>query len=415
MKFWFIALKDVLIQFRDRNAVLLMLAAPLVMAFIMGAAFGGQGNQSTSPIQDIPVIIVNQDEGELGQIFADVFAPDNLDGLFAPVEMDDLAGAMLLVQKGEVRAVVYVPPTFSQVIRQGEDAEASVQVEVYTDPVANISPFIVRSVVDQITGALNVAIITQEVATSQILEHARELGPKMTDLEEIMRDEMSGAFQSSQPARKLISLSKNQAGEAEQFNLMGYFAPSMAIFFLMFTMFDGTRTILEERQGQTLQRIITTATPARQFIAGKILGSLLTGLLQFTILVLATSLIFQLNWGDPVGVVLLVISTVLAATSIGVFVASLTKNLQQANIAGTVITLVFAVLGGNFVSLYAFSGFINTLSKLTINRWALEGFTELSLAKVSYTAILPNVGVLLGISLVFFTISVNIFYRRFVK
>ena len=71
MKTWTIALKDTLVRFRDRNAILLMIAAPLLISLVMGAAFGGQGGD-TSPIYEIPVVLVNADEGDLGESFVEI-------------------------------------------------------------------------------------------------------------------------------------------------------------------------------------------------------------------------------------------------------------------------------------------------------------------------------------------------------
>ena len=71
MKSLSIALKDTLIAFRDRNALMLMFAAPLMIALVMGLAFGGAAND-TSPISEIPVVIVNFDEGDLGGQFAEI-------------------------------------------------------------------------------------------------------------------------------------------------------------------------------------------------------------------------------------------------------------------------------------------------------------------------------------------------------
>ena len=71
-KIWSIAYKDTLIRFRDRNGILLMLVAPLVLAAIIGAAFGGFGGDTPAPISDIPIIIINQDNGDLGQRVVDI-------------------------------------------------------------------------------------------------------------------------------------------------------------------------------------------------------------------------------------------------------------------------------------------------------------------------------------------------------
>ena len=71
-KIWTIAWKDVSTSFRDRNLVLIMLAAPLTVATIIALAFGG-ANGSDIPIKDIPVAIVNLDNGANGQNLGDIY------------------------------------------------------------------------------------------------------------------------------------------------------------------------------------------------------------------------------------------------------------------------------------------------------------------------------------------------------
>jgi hypothetical protein len=49
-------------------------------------------------------------------------------------------------------------------------------------------------------------------------------------------------------------------------------------------------------------------------LGGKVFGIFLTGVAQMLILIVASSLIFQLKWGDALGVLLLVLAAVFAAT-----------------------------------------------------------------------------------------------------
>ncbi|MBV7331921.1 hypothetical protein KFU94_27565 [Chloroflexi bacterium TSY] len=56
--------KELYTTFRNRNLLLLMFATPIVLSTIMGLAFGGLGGDSnSSAFADIPVAIVNLDEG----------------------------------------------------------------------------------------------------------------------------------------------------------------------------------------------------------------------------------------------------------------------------------------------------------------------------------------------------------------
>jgi ABC-type Na+ efflux pump permease subunit len=62
-KVWIIARKELISSFRQRNMILLMFLSPIVLVTIMGLAFGGLVSGSESPIADIPVAVVNLDQG----------------------------------------------------------------------------------------------------------------------------------------------------------------------------------------------------------------------------------------------------------------------------------------------------------------------------------------------------------------
>jgi ABC-2 type transport system permease protein len=219
----------------------------------------------------------------------------------------------------------------------------------------------------------------------------------------------------SEAARDWITVSTSMVGESQEFNLLNYFVPSMAIFFLMFTVFDGARSILQEERDGTLHRLMTTPTSRTEILLGKISGVFMTGMLQFAVLVAISGLVFDVDWGnEPLGILLMVLATVAASTSLGAFVVAFARNNNQAGVIGTAITLIFAILGGNFIDFRAIPAWLTPVSRLTINRWALEGFTNLTLLGQSLSDVLPNILVLFGLGGVFFTLSLMLFNRRFV-
>ncbi len=425
MKLWTIAIKDTLVRFRDRNALIMMLVAPLLISLVMGLAFGGSGGGVR--ISEIPVVVVNEDQGEFGAevvaVLAGLMADGAEDGrfLFTITEMQDKQTALREVEQGNARGVIYIPQNFSQRLTAPDGPP--VVLEVYTDPTANVSPGIIRGVVNRIVAEFNTVALSNVVAVIQLtrlLAQADEppsaaVLANMANLEQILAEE-SQALDGPQGENGRIVLATELQGEAETINLLNYFVPSMAIFFLMFTMFDGTRSILKEEQDGTLYRLMTTPTSRAAVLLGKIGGTFLTGLLQFLVLVAVSWLFFQVDWGNsPVGVLLLALATVAAATSLGAFVAAFARDVNQAGVLGTAVTLVFAILGGNFIDYRQFPGFLAIFSKMTINRWSLEGFVELTLGHASLYEVMPNVAVLIGLATLFFVLSLVLFERRFVR
>ena len=166
----------------------------------------------------------------------------------------------------------------------------------------------------------------------------------------------------------------------------------------------------------TLPRLISTPTNFVQIVLGKIGGSFLTGVIQFFVLVIASSLLFDFSWGHSIwALALMVLATVSAATSLGAFISAFSRDELQAGIIGSAVTMLFGALGGTFASVEGFSGLMQVLSKMTITRWAMDGFISLTLEGEGLAGILLEVGVLFGMAVVTFSVAVALFQRRFVR
>lgn len=413
MKALTIAWKDTLIRFRDRNALILMVAAPLVLSLIIGSAFGGfiSGSDPT-PFDAIPVLVINEDEGTWGAELVSILGSDDLAELIALEETADLTQARQRVQSGEARTAVYIPPNFSATVNGETDATQAL-VQFYADPGATLTPNIVRGVVVQILNGFNAGIVAGELLPQQISQIGR--APTQGELEAlpVRFDEAIGELTGGGTAVTLNNISVGETEATPDISPFAFFAPSMGLLFLMFSLMDATRSILEEEKEGTLDRLVSTPTNYIQIVLGKIGGVFLTGTLQFGVFVVASSLLFQLNWGRSLlGLVMVVLSTVLALTSLGALIAAFAKDLNQAGVMGTVVTLVFAALGGNFVPAQNFPPFLEQLSKITVTRWSLDGFTDLTIQGLGAGAVLLETAVLAGFGLLLFVLAVMQFQRR---
>ena len=418
MKIWTIAWKDTLIRFRDRNALILMLLAPLVLSAIIGSAFGGFISGSDPvPFDAIPVLVINEDNGAQGDQFLEILTSDDLADLLAVTELEDLEAAREQVQAGEARAAIYIPESFSEAVEGGAEVDTAVsQIQFYADPGSTLTPNIVRGVVTQIVNGFNTAAISVDVTVNQLTEAATTLGPAMAGLGPALNSELDNQIGPSQTSIHLNAVSVGEEETTNDISPFAFFAPSMGILFLMFSMVDGTRSILDEQRGGTLDRLVSTPTSHIEILLGKIGGVFLTGALQFIVFVIASSLIFGLSWGSsPLGLALMVLVVVLAFTSLGALIAAFARDANQANIIGSVVTLVFAALGGNFVPAQNFPPFLEQLSKISINRWALDGFSDLTLFGLGLNDVLLEAGVLLGLSVVLIGLALWQFQRRLAR
>ena len=164
----------------------------------------------------------------------------------------------------------------------------------------------------------------------------------------------------------------------DRLELVAYFAPSMGLVFLFFTVGFGARSILAERQEGTLTRIRSAPISGASLLAGKALASFVLGLASMLMLWAATAFVFGADWGDPVAVVALCAAVVLAVAGITAVMATYATNEEQVASSTAMLTFLLALLGGNFVTPGAMPDLLRRISLLTPNGWALRGFTDLS-------------------------------------
>ena len=418
MKAWTIAWKDTLIRFRDVNALLFMLAAPLLITAIIGSAFSGFfDDDGDVPITEIPFIIVDGDETESSEQLIELFTDDEtLTELLATEQMDDLDAAKRRVMVGESRAVLYIPAGFGAQVQGDEEGEATT-LELYVDAAASITPNIIRGILDRVSAGYSTALISVDVGVAQIVDDAAAYGPALANLETVVQAQVDEiAANRGQQRITLRQVIEGQDEETTTFTPAAFFGPSMAIFFLLFTVMEGTRSILVEDQEGTLPRLLSTPTRPSTILLGKMGGVFLSGVLQFTVLLVGSRLLFNMDWGkSPLGILLLVVAFVAAATSLGMLIAAFARDNVQANIIGSAIILLFGILGGNFTTSFNYPDWLISISKLTLNYWGLEGFSDLTWRGLGLIDILPEVGALVLFALIAFALAVWRFQKRLTR
>jgi len=416
-----IALKDLKIMFRDPSALVWMLAMPIALTLAMAFAFGRlTGGGQAAGLSDIPVIIVDLDGGQMSQPIVQTFQSPDLADLIDATTSTDEPAARKAVEEDQVAAAIIIPAGFTEKIipaalQQGDFAalmerEQSV-VEVYASPARPISSSIVRSIVNAVLNRMSAAGAAAQTAITQLIMSGA-VSPQ--DMQQIGNEiGMRVGEQAAQVEQmKLTVQSAGAQSNSGGFDWMAYMAPSMAVLFLMFTVSLGARSVLAERQWGTLQRLLISPSSPTQVLGGKVSGIFLTGLAQMVILIAFSALAFGVRWGAPVALIFLIVATVFAATGWGALIAAYAKSPGQAMSLGSMMALVFAGLAGNFVPRQNYPEFLQQISLITPNAWALEGFEALGLGGDLQAVLLPIVALTI-MGAVLFTIATVMFRRQY--
>ena len=138
----------------------------------------------------------------------------------------------------------------------------------------------------------------------------------------------------------MISPSGQTEQATSRMAMIGPIMAGMMIFFVFFMGANGAESIIREHEEGTLARLFTTPASASTILAGKFTGVFVTLLIQTTVLLGASTLIFHISWGKPLSVGLATFGLLVAATGFGVMLMSFIKSTRQAGlILGGVLTL----------------------------------------------------------------------------
>jgi len=178
---------------------------------------------------------------------------------------------------------------------------------------------------------------------------------------------------------------------------MTFYAASMAVLFVFFAAQFGVTSLLAERRAGTLARMLAAPISPQTVLAGKVLVSIVLGVVSMGIVALGTSLLIGARWGDPVAVAALIVTTVLAASGIALLVVGFAKNEDQAGGLTAIVAMTLAVLGGSFFPMSQAPEGLAQLSLFTPHAWFLRGVNDLASgagveAVVSSLAVLTAIG-----------------------
>jgi ABC-2 type transport system permease protein len=187
---------------------------------------------------------------------------------------------------------------------------------------------------------------------------------------------------------------------------LGQSVPGMGTMFVLMTIFGGMSALIIERQQWTLPRLAMMPISRSTLLSGKILARFCLGLIQFAVVFIVGG-ILGMNFGeDPLALVLLVIVYTLSITALSFAIGSALKNPAQASGLGLLLTLTLAPIGGAWWPMDISPKFMQVIGHISPIAWAMDGFTALTYHEAHLVNVLVPLGVLLGMTILFFLIAI---------
>ena len=158
---------------------------------------------------------------------------------------------------------------------------------------------------------------------------------------------------------------------------ISYSSAGFAIMFVMMMMLSMTGVLIEARQTGIWSRLFMSPVSRFQVMAGYFLSFFLVGWIQFSLLIVLSSVLFGVEWGDPIGLLVLITSLLLCVVGLRHCNCKLVKTAEQQNAIGTLLVISTCMLGGVFWPISIVPDIMQKVANFVPQTWAMEGFTSL--------------------------------------
>ncbi|HRE48986.1 MAG TPA: ABC transporter permease, partial [Aggregatilineales bacterium] len=338
-------------------------------------------------------------------VLVETFASADLADLLEPKTVTDEAAARAAIDADEAAAAVIVPAGFSTAIFEAVADAPS--IELVLNPERPVSAGVVQSIVESLLSRIEVGRVSGQVAVEQLLQTGRITPDQAEAIGREFGEQQAGTAGSAITIRRVDVSGR----AAEAFDVLTIIAPGFALMFLMFTVTNAGRTIIQERLNGTLPRLLAAPIGAGEVLGGKLLGIFLIGVAQVAILILANGALFGVDWGEPVAVIALVLASAAGAAGWGALLAALAQSPAQISGLGSALMLIFGILGGSLGNQIALPDMLLPVAWLTPNYWGIQGFAALGTG-ASLAEIAPDLGALLAMAAALFGVAIVAFRRR---
>lgn len=376
---WVVAHNELVRMFRDRSNIFFVFLLPLLLVVFIGAQFGGAQETRLG-------VVAPSGDAAADALIDELDAIDGIavTGFDDAVELGDdidrgLLAAGVVIPDGYDTSLRSVTPTTVRFIGRPDATAASLQSLVQGAVAGQAAP----------GRAAAIAAEPLDADPEQLREVALEL-----------RDEVAA-----------IEVTAEQLGTdqlAEEFSGLGQFdlgASTQLLLFTFLTALFGSAALIQTRQYGVARRMVSTSTPMSVIVIGQSGGRFLVALTQALYIIVASLVLFQVDWGDPLatGVVVLLFSAVAAAA--GLLIGATLRNDSQASGLALGLGLGAAALGGCMVPLEIYPDTMRTVARITPHAWANEAMAEIVRRDGTLIDVLPQVGVLAAMAVVVLAIG----------
>ena len=363
---------------RDRIGLFFVFVLPIVLIVVIGSVFGGGFTPRVG--------VLRYDSGPLETDLIDRLRADDDIEVQEIDARDELTDA---VERGNVEGGIVIPPDYDALLREGGHADITFSLR---------------------PGSFTSFALLESVQ-ADVNEHAAQVRAATFATEEGVGEDFEANLVVARDiagAQPEVDISSSFAGETEIDPDAGRFdfgAAQELLLFMFLTSLSASSQLIQTRKLGVSRRMISTPTSVGTVLAGETIGRFLVVMVQGLFIVIASALLFGVDWGQPLAAGTIVVLFALVGTGAAMLFGAIFDNDEQANSIGVFAGLGLAALGGCMVPLEVFPATMERIAHVTPHAWAVEGLTDVVLDGATLGDVLPQVLVLVGFAVALLSIA----------
>ena len=402
---------------RDRGALALSFILPIAFFTIFAVIFGGR--RDTTP--RISVIVVDEDHSRASQQLVKGLSDESLSVKTRPAPKRGVAQpeytaatAEAAVKAGDAPVAVIIPQGFGEhPIAFGGGQRSTIQL--LKDRSDMVAPQMIIGLLQKVAmTAMPEAMAAQ--GTQYMDQYAGGLTPEQRkkiegSLEELRKQQSSGndraeTRRSSETGMPVAIAARDVVGENKNNPMVSFYAAAIGVMFLLFTASGASGSLLDEAESGTLDRVLSSRVTMGTLLAGKLCYCCLLAFSQLVLMFVWAWLVFKLDFIPHLaGFAVMGLSTAFAVAAFGMLLASMCRTRGQLGPLSTLVILIMSSVGGSMFPRFLMPEAMQKAGLLTINAWAIDGFTKVFWRDEPISHLWQQVLVLLLIGIALFAIA----------
>jgi ABC-2 type transport system permease protein len=402
---------------RDRGAFALSFVLPIAFFSIFAVIFGGHRDSTPR----VKVIVVDEDRSAASQrLIRGLEREGSLVVKKQPAAKDGVeqadytaATAEAAVKDGTAPVALIIPHGFGEnPIAFGAPGENRPTIQLLKDSSDLIAAQVVTGLLQKVAMTAMPDLMAEQ-GSKYLGRFAGGLTPEQRKridegLDQLRRlensDDQSSASGDSNRGMPVAVATRDVVGQSR--DMVSFYAAAIGVMFLLFTASGASGSLLDEAESGTLDRVLSSRVTMGNLLAGKLVYSMLLAFSQLVVMFVWAWLVFKVDFIPHIpGFVVMGLSTAFAVGAFGMLLASICRTRAQLGPLSTLVILLMSSVGGSMFPRYFMSESMQKAGLLTINAWAIDGFTKVFWRDEPISHLWPQVMVLLSIGVVFWAVA----------